>query len=117
MAGPQPAERKMDPHVTQNLRFPLQLAMKTLLGFALAFLCSFAAAQDAAPDALIRQITDDVLSTVRADKALQAGNAAKLAALVQKDIVPHFDFPRATEMAVGPAWRRATPEQRDELTK
>jgi phospholipid transport system substrate-binding protein len=93
------------------------LAMKTFLGLALAFFCSFAAAQDAAPDALIRHITDDVLATVRADKALRAGDPAKLGALVQKKILPHFDFQRATQMAVGPAWRRATPEQRDELTK
>jgi phospholipid transport system substrate-binding protein len=91
--------------------------MKTLLSFALALFCSFAAAQGATPDALIRSITDEVLATVRADSALQAGDPAKLAALVQKDIQPHFDFPRATEMAVGPAWQRATPEQRDELTK
>jgi phospholipid transport system substrate-binding protein len=90
--------------------------MKAVLSLALALLSSFAAAQDAAPDALIRGITDDVLATVRADKALQAGDPAKLAALVQTKILPHFDFPRATEMAVGSAWRGAPPEQRDRLT-
>jgi phospholipid transport system substrate-binding protein len=91
--------------------------MKIVLSFALALFSSFAAAQDARPDALIRSITDEVLATVRADEALQAGDPAKLATLVQKDILPHFDFPRATQMAVGPAWRRATPEQREALTK
>jgi phospholipid transport system substrate-binding protein len=92
------------------------LGFAALLGVALAMVLASAAAQDGAPDALIRGITDDVLATVRADKALQVGDGAKLTALVQSKILPHFDFRRITELAAGPAWRRATPEQRDQLT-
>ena len=31
--------------------------------------------------------------------------------------MPHFDFERITESAMGRFWRRATPEQRSELTR
>ncbi|TMH46611.1 MAG: ABC transporter substrate-binding protein [Betaproteobacteria bacterium] len=90
--------------------------MKTVLGLALLLAAGVAAAQPPAPDALVRGITDDVLATVRQDNAIQAGDERRIAALVQAKILPHFDFARATAIAVGPAWRRATPAQRDALT-
>ena len=90
--------------------------MKTVLGLALLLAAGVAAAQPPAPDALVRGITDDVLATMRQDNAIQAGDERRIAALVQAKILPHFDFARATAIAVGPAWRRATPAQRDALT-
>ncbi len=71
----------------------------------------------AAPDALIRDITDDVLGTIRRNPAIQAGDARQLGELVRSKILPHFDFVRATAIAVGPQWRRATPAQREALTR
>ena len=38
-------------------------------------------------------------------------------ALVEAKIVPHFDFRRITQVAVGSNWRRATPEQQERLTQ
>jgi phospholipid transport system substrate-binding protein len=86
-----------------------------LLVFALAALPAFP--QEAAPDALIRNVTEEVLVAIRQDKAIQAGDAKKIAALVDAKILPHFDFKRATQIAMGPAWRRATPEQQESLTR
>jgi ABC-type transporter MlaC component len=57
-------------------------------------------------------VTEEVLAAIRKDKALQAGDSRKLAALVDAKILPHFDFRRATQIAVGAAWRRATPSSR-----
>jgi phospholipid transport system substrate-binding protein len=78
---------------------------------------SSAVAQEAAPDVLIRNVTEEVLTAIRHDKALQAGDTKKIAALVDAKILPHFDFRRATQIAVGTAWRRATPEQQEQLTR
>lgn len=50
------------------------------------------------------------------DKDIQGGDAAKIAALVEAKIVPHFDFGRTTRIAMGPAWRAASPEQQARLT-
>ena len=74
-------------------------------------------AQEVAPDALIKRVTADVLAAVRNDKDIRAGNAAKIDSLVEAKILPHFDFPRATRIAMGINWRRATPEQQLRLVR
>lgn len=80
------------------------------LGLPLAVL-----AADETPDALIRRLSEDVLNTVRADKAIQAGDIDKVIALVDKTVMPNVNFRRMTAAAVGPGWRQATPEQQKRL--
>lgn len=70
---------------------------------------------DIAPDALARSVTDEVLAIVRADEELQAGNPQKVALLVESKVLPHFNFNRMTQVAVGRNWRQATPEQQRAL--
>lgn len=75
-----------------------------------------AAAQEAmAPDALARRVTDEVLAVLRADKDIQSGNTAKVIELVEKKVLPHFDFARMTRLAVGLNWRQASAEQQKAL--
>jgi phospholipid transport system substrate-binding protein len=88
----------------------------TALVFALAATASHALA-DVAPDALARSVTDEVLAIVRADKELQAGNPQKVAQLVETKVLPHFNFTRMTQLAVGKNWRQASPEQQRVLTE
>ena len=87
----------------------------TALVFALAATASHAIA-DVAPDALARSVTDEVVAVIRADKELQAGNPQKVAQLVETKVLPHFNFTRMTQLAVGRNWRQATPEQQRVLT-
>ena len=68
-----------------------------------------------APDALVRQITVDVLETAKADKAIQAGDVGRIIALVDAKVMPNVNFEVMTRSAVGPQWRSATPEQRTKL--
>jgi phospholipid transport system substrate-binding protein len=86
-----------------------------LLILALVALPAFA--QEIAPDALLKRVTEEVVGTIRQDKAIQAGDAARIRALVEAKILPHFDFRRATQLAVGAHWRAATPEQQERLTR
>ncbi|MDD0839189.1 ABC transporter substrate-binding protein [Curvibacter sp. HBC61] len=72
-------------------------------------------AADEAPDALIKQLSSDVLETIKTDKAIQGGDTNKIIALVDTKIMPNVNFPRMTAAAVGPAWRQATPEQKARL--
>ena len=74
-------------------------------------------AQDLAPDALIRKISDDVIASLRQDRAVQEGDARSIAALVETKILPHFDFRRATQIALGANWHRATPAQKEQLIR
>jgi phospholipid transport system substrate-binding protein len=89
------------------------------LAFAFTWLLAIpsAQAQEVRPDVLLKLMSDDVIAELRKDKAMQAGDATKIAALVETKIVPHFDFRRITQTAVGASWRRATPEQQDKLTE
>ena len=75
-----------------------------------------AATMDVAPDVLARSVTNEVLSVVKMDKELQGGNSSKLVQLVESKVLPHFDFTRMTQLAVGRNWRDATPEQQKALT-
>jgi phospholipid transport system substrate-binding protein len=67
------------------------------------------------PDALVRQISVDVINAVKADKAIQAGDLGRISALVDTKVMPSVNFEVATRSAVGPQWRTATPEQRGKL--
>lgn len=77
------------------------------------------AAQAAAmqPDALVRSLSAEVLESIRKDKALQAGDFARLQQLVDEKILPYVNFEKMTQLAVGRGWRQATPEQRQALTR
>ena len=70
------------------------------------------AAEMTAPDALAKSVTDDVLAVLRTDKDIQSGNTKKVVDLVEKKVLPHFDFVRMTRLALGRNWREAGPEQR-----
>lgn len=72
-------------------------------------------AQEEAPDALIKRLSSEVLDTIKNDKAIRAGDMAKVVALVDARIMPNVNFQRMTASAVGPAWRQATPEQQKRL--
>lgn len=75
------------------------------------------AAAETAPDALVRKSIDEVIALIKADKDLQAGNPAKLHALVEQKILPHFDFTRMTRLAVGRSWSQASDAQKAALTR
>ena len=81
----------------------------------LALVAAAPAHAEATPDALVRQISIDVIDTAKADKAIQAGDQSRVVALVDAKVMPSVNFEVATRSAVGPQWRTATPEQRSKL--
>lgn len=95
------------------------MAETVSLVFALTWLFAApsAQAQEPGPDALLKRMSDEVVAEIRKDAAVQRGDPARIAALVETKIVPHFDFRRMTQIAVGTHWRVATPQQRDQLTQ
>ena len=93
--------------------------MKSLFSLLLAVLmcCAPAFAQEDSPDALIKKVTDDVLTIVRQDKDIQSGNTKKAIELVEAKVLPHFNFLHMTALAVGRDWNKATPEQKKQLAE
>lgn len=92
--------------------------MKSLFSllFGLFVLCSSAFAQEDSPDALIKKVTDDVLTIVRQDKDIQSGNTKKAIDLVEAKVLPNFNFQRMTALAMGRDWNKASPEQKKRLS-
>jgi phospholipid transport system substrate-binding protein len=74
-----------------------------------------AGAQELTPDALVKAVTQEVIAVIKEDKAIQAGDRKKSIALVEEKVLPHFNFARMTALAMGPNWRKATPEQQQAL--
>ncbi|CAG0984926.1 Intermembrane phospholipid transport system binding protein MlaC [Rhodocyclaceae bacterium] len=72
-------------------------------------------AEGLAPDALIKNVTEEVLEIVRKDKDIQSGNTKKAIELVEAKVLPHFNFTRMTQLAMARDWRQATPAQQKTL--
>ncbi len=88
------------------------------LSFAAALVLSIASVARAdapAPDALIEETVREVLVIVKGDSGIMS-NQKRLIELVDAKILPHFDFTRMTQLAVGRSWRTATSEQKQSLT-
>ena len=88
-----------------------------LLACASLLLSPGALAQQMAPDALVKSVTDEVLDIIRKDKDIKAGSTRRAIELVEQKVLPHFSFTRMTALAVGKDWRQATPEQQKVLTE
>ena len=82
----------------------------------LALAAAAAQAQAAkTPEALIKEVSSDVLDAVKADKSIQTGDVRKVSALVDQKVMPYVNFQRMTSAAVGRYWKQATPEQQKRL--
>ncbi|KKW69224.1 hypothetical protein AAV94_01900 [Lampropedia cohaerens] len=99
----------------KNLLHKLLGATVVAVAGLLAAAPAVVAAQDMAPDAMIKKVTDDVLRELRENKAVQQGDIAAATDAVNRIVMPHINFTRMTAGAVGPAWRNATPEQRQQI--
>ena len=73
------------------------------------------AVDQSTPDSLIKSGVSDVMASVKSDPEIQKGNIPRIVDLVEKKIVPYTDMRRTTEMAMGPNWKKATPEQQAQL--
>ncbi|HMY07690.1 MAG TPA: ABC transporter substrate-binding protein [Accumulibacter sp.] len=91
--------------------------LKSLFSIFLGFLMltTSTLAQDRGPDALVKQVTEDVLTIVRQDKDIQSGNTRKAMELVESKVLPYFNFQRMTSLAVGREWNKASADQKKRL--
>ena len=90
--------------------------MKKLIVLVFAALFATLALAQEAPDALVKRVTEEVLDIVRQDKNIQNGDSRKAIELVDAKVIPHFNFAHMTALAVGKEWRKASPQQQQQLT-
>ena len=89
--------------------------MQILFAGLMAVFTLSATADVIPPDVLAKNTTNDVLRIVKQDKDIKGGNNKKILDLVEKVILPNFDFRQMTQLAVGKNWGKATPEQQETL--
>lgn len=84
--------------------------------FILTLFSSVSIAATAAPDVLVRDTTNEILSLLRKNKAAYKKDTKKLYAMVHKKILPHFDFTAMSRMVLARNWRSANEDQRSRFT-
>ena len=89
--------------------------MKKLIALVFASLLTSLVQAQEAPDVLVKQVTEEVLDIIRKDKDIQNGSAKKVIELVDAKVIPHFNFKHMTALAVGKDWRKASPQQQEQL--
>jgi len=69
--------------------------------------------QDTPPDALVKNVTLEVVELITKEK----GNRAKIVSVIEEKVLPHFNFTAMTALAMGQNWGKASPEQKKRLTE
>ena len=78
---------------------------------------SMVSAHEVGPDVLLKAVTAELLTIVKQNRGhLNAAKTNQLNELLERKVVPLFDFGRMTETALARNWLVATPEQRNALT-
>ncbi len=73
-------------------------------------------ATESLPEELIRETSNQVLSQIRSDPGQYQQDSAKLYALVDEIVLPHFDFSAMTDLALGRYKTKISSEQRRLIT-
>jgi phospholipid transport system substrate-binding protein len=69
------------------------------------------------PVAFVKATAEDLLATIKTDKAVMAGDPQRINALVNEKILPNVNLAKMTQSAVGRSWSKATPEEQAALQK
>lgn len=99
------------------LREEIEMNLKSIVVLSLAGLAAMAQAETTGtgPDALVKNVTSEVLQIIRSDKEIQAGSNKKAIALIEAKVLPHFNFSHMTQLAVGRNWKNASSAQKQQL--
>lgn len=87
-----------------------------IAAIALAALLTLPAHAQESPDALVKRVSMETVQAIKADAKLAAGDPVRVREVIEQKLLPNFDFPRMTALAMGRNWRQATPEQQQRLT-
>lgn len=68
-----------------------------------------------APNVMMEKLSNEVLDILKSDAKVRSGDVEYIQKVVNEKVMPHINFLRMTAMAVGPAWRDATPQQKQQL--
>ena len=84
-----------------------------VLIFGLLLAAGLAVAQANAPDELVRKVTDRILELIKENRQEYAADHQKLYAMVDREVLPYFDFRVMSRSVLGRHWRTASEAQRE----
>jgi phospholipid transport system substrate-binding protein len=87
-----------------------------IAAIAFAALLAVPALAQEAPDVLVKRVSAETVQAIKADPKIIAGDPDRVREVIEKKLLPNFDFTRMTALAMGRNWRQATPEQQQKLT-
>ncbi len=98
-----------------SLNITTNLLLKGIAVFLTMALWQPLAAAESDPEQLIRMTADEVLATIKARQAEFQQDPAKMYAMVDEKVLPHFDFNRMTDLALGRYKRKVQGDQKPKL--
>lgn len=104
---------------TQRINLVTRAFFVSVCGLLVLLSTAVVAAQseDAAPLKLIEQTTHQMIAALKRDKAIIENKPAHIFELVEKIVLPHFDFNRMSKLVLGKYWRKASEQQRHNFTQ
>jgi phospholipid transport system substrate-binding protein len=95
---------------------------KLIIRPIIILLCFFGLSQaalagDSEPEKMVRQTADEVLSIIKQKQAEYKQAPSKLYDMVDEKVLPHFDFDRMTDLALGRYKRKVTAQQKPKLVQ
>ena len=85
------------------------------IALLMLLLSPLALAAEGDPDELIKRTATELLTIIKQDKEIQAGNKKRIKEIIEAKVLPHFEFTRMTRLAVGRFWNQASPTQQQAL--
>jgi len=75
------------------------------------------AAQTTSPDELVEKVTQRIIELIQENRAAYAADHSKLYAMVDKEVLPYFDFRVMSRAVLGRYWRQASEAQRNRFVE
>ncbi len=91
----------------------------SVLSLALSLLVAFmvpAQAQQSDPQVMVKAVSDEVLTTILANKDQVTKGTEFLASLIEEKLIPIIDQPRMAKYALGKHWKTISDLQKQEFT-
>ncbi len=95
----------------------MRYAPRILATLLLLLNSAWAMADASSAQDLVQQTSEQMVSALKAEQGTIKSNPARVYALVDQIVLPHFDFQRMSSLVLGKYWRTATPEQQAQFTQ
>jgi ABC-type transporter MlaC component len=73
--------------------------------------------QSSNPNEFIKSAVETVVKASKTDPGAKDGDVGAMTKVVQREFLPYTNFERTTQLAVGQAWKTATPDQQKRLVQ